>query len=149
MPSKPKTAATFHSEMNKQTQLFSLTNLLMIVTPASSDLYCGVWHHDCFTLFYSAWSLQACLTSCFSLSLHLQPTPRLKYFPFQEPLCIWNSAGIEVKHFVKLPHTFKLTPGPWQCHQTMESNSILGPGYNPEGGVQLFLGQWASCLAFC
>ena len=46
-----KPAATFRFEMNKQTQLLQQKDLLIIVTLASTDLYCGVWHHDCFTLF--------------------------------------------------------------------------------------------------
>ena len=84
-----KPAATFRFEMNKQTQLgeiitaarfahhrhFSfnrsllrcLTSWLLYFIFTARDLYSVVWHH------------------AFPYHLHLQPTRRLKYFPFPEP----------------------------------------------------------------
>ena len=88
--------------------------------------------------FYSARSLLRCLTSCFPLSLHLQPTRRLKYFPFLEPFA---SETVQLHRiFSNGKNILKLKPQPWQCE-------TMGPiqwrvGCNSEGGVLLFLGHW-------
>ena len=81
--------------MNKQTQLLQQQDLLIIVTLASTDLYCGVWHHDCFTLFLQRGIFTALSDIMLSPIICIyNPLEGLSIF-LSRTVCIWNSASAQ------------------------------------------------------
>ena len=164
MPSKTKTSRNIPFWNEQTNTIITAEDLLIIVTLASTDLYCGVWHHDCFTLFLQRGIFTALSDiMLFPIICIYNPLEGLNIFLFQ------NRLHLKQCKCTKRINKLKLKPHSLDNARQSGSNSMegrlqlwrwcpaisgsLGPhvwdSWDPGPTILLFCSQWNDAVPCC